>query len=167
VPLEHALLRERKLEVPQVTSPVRLLEFRPDQTAGADDLARARVVIAAGRGIGGPEGLPALRRLAATLGGELGATRVVTDLGWLPRQRQIGLTGRAIAPAVYVAVGVSGSFNHMVGVLKAGTIVAVNRSPRAPITRAADYTLVGNQEELVPALEAAFSSAIRDGRLRL
>ncbi|HZU75832.1 MAG TPA: FAD-binding protein, partial [Dehalococcoidia bacterium] len=166
-PLPSAEPRLRRLETPAVQSVIRLLELRPDAAAGADRLTHANVVIGVGRGLGGPENLPAVRALARTLGAEIGASRVVTDLGWLPRQRQIGLTGRAIAPSVYIAVGISGSFNHLVGVLKAGTIVAVNRSPRAPIARAADYTLVGDWAELVPALDHAFAHARTEGRLRL
>lgn len=146
---------------------VRLLESRADPSANVAELAEARIVVGVGRGVGGPENLPAIRALAAELQAEIGATRVVTDLGWLPRQRQIGLTGRAIAPSLYIAVGVSGSFNHMVGVLKAGTIVAINRGPRAPITKAADYTAVGDWAELVPALTAALARARGTGRLPL
>jgi electron transfer flavoprotein alpha subunit len=91
----------------------------------------------------------------------------VTDLGWLPRQRQVGLTGRAISPALYIAVGVSGSFNHMVGVLKAGTTIAINRSPRAPIAKVVDFTLIGDWAELVPALTDAITRAKAKGRLQL
>ncbi|HEY7294308.1 MAG TPA: electron transfer flavoprotein subunit alpha/FixB family protein, partial [Dehalococcoidia bacterium] len=148
-------------------SELRLLESRPDPYANVSELTEATIVVGVGRGVGGPEHLPAIRALAAELHAEIGATRVVTDLGWLPRQRQVGLTGRAIAPALYLAVGVSGSFNHMVGVLKAGTIVAINRSPRAPITKTADYTIVGDWAEVVPALTTAFAQARGAGRLPL
>lgn len=164
-PLRSAPVQLRSLPAPLGVQPrVRLLESRPEPESDVGGLLEASVVIGVGRGVGGPEGLPLMRRFAGVLGAELGATRVVTDLGWLPRQRQIGLTGRAISPALYVAVGISGSFNHMVGVLKAGTIVAINRSPRAPITKVADYTLVGDWAELVPALIEALEQARTDGR---
>jgi len=172
-PLPHPTVTVRSLSfVPSNESEVgvgrvRLLESRPDPNANVSKLTEAPIVVGVGRGLGGPENLPAIRALAAELQAEIGATRVVTDLGWLPRQRQIGLTGRAVAPSLYVAVGVSGSFNHMVGVLKAGTIVAINRSPRAPIAKTADYTLVGDWGDLVPALIAALARARGRGRLLL
>ncbi len=172
-PLPHPAVSVRKLSLAPAqdgaagSGRVRLLESRPDPSANVSELTEARIVVGVGRGVGGPENLPAIRALATELQAEIGATRVVTDLGWLPRQRQVGLTGRAIAPSLYVAVGVSGSFNHMVGVLKAGTIVAINRSPRAPITKTADYTLVGDWAELVPALTAAVARARGASRLPL
>jgi len=167
-PLPAPVVNVRALEpAERGVSLIRLLETRPDPAAAVSALASAAVVVGVGRGVGGPEHLPALRALTETLGAELGATRVVTDLGWLPRQRQVGLTGRAIAPALYLAVGVSGSFNHMVGVLKAGTIVAINRSPRAPIAKVADYTVIGDWTEVVPPLTAALVRARAAGLLSL
>src|SRR5207302_1943439 len=87
--------------------------------------------------IGGPGGLAAVRDAAARLGAAIAATRDVTDAGWLPKQHQVGLTGRAIAPRVYVALGVSGAMEHLVGVRRAGVIVAVNTKPKAPNVPAA------------------------------
>jgi len=174
-PLPHPIINmnaTNATNVPDSAAPasrlgIRLLESRPDPRANVSELTEAAIVVGVGRGVGGPENLPAIHALAAELHAEIGATRVVTDLGWLPRQRQVGLTGRAIAPALYVAVGVSGSFNHMVGVLKAGTIVAINRSPRAPIAKAADYTIIGDWAEVVPALSGALARARGAGRLPL
>jgi len=168
-PLPHPTVHTRPLNAgqPEARLGIRLLEARPDPRANVAELAVAAIVVGVGRGVGGPEHLPAIHALAAELHAEVGATRVVTDLGWLPRQRQIGLTGRAIAPALYLAVGVSGSFNHMVGVLKAGTIVAVNSSPRAPIAKTADYTITGDWAVVVPALTAALARARGAGRLPL
>jgi electron transfer flavoprotein alpha subunit len=160
-----AVVRKRTLPAPAPQTRIRLVGSRPDPATAVSELEEAAIVVGVGKGVGGPEGLPAIRELAGTLGAQVGATRAVTDLGWLPRQRQVGLTGRAIAPALYVAVGVSGSFNHMVGVLKAGTIVAINRSPRAPIAKAADFTLIGDWAELVPALNRALGRAREQGRL--
>jgi len=87
----------------------------------------------------------------------LAATREVTDLGWLPRQHQVGLTGRAISPRLYVGLGVGGAMEHMVGLRRAGTIVAVNKSPKAPILKVADLGLVTDAIALLPHLEAALS----------
>ena len=97
---------------------------------------------------------PALDPLLATLGAELAATRKVTDHGWLPRSRQIGITGRTIAPRLYVAIGTSGKFNHMVGVRAAGTVLAVNRDPEALVFEASDLGIVGDWHEVVPLLVA-------------
>lgn len=117
-------------------------------------LARASAVIGVGSGVQ-PDEYPLLSPLAALLGAELGATRKVTDKGWAPRARQIGITGRSIAPRLYVALGLSGKFNHMVGVRSAGTILAVNQDPDALVFGHADVGLVGDWHQVVPALEDA------------
>ena len=167
-PLADAPVNQRPLPTIRAVKPrIHFIESLPDVMSDVSGLMQARIVVGVGRGIGGPEGLPVVRRLADSLRAEIGATRVVTDLGWLPRQRQVGLTGRAISPALYIVVGVSGSFNHMVGVLKAGTTVAINRSPRAAIAKVVDFTLIGDWAELVPALTNAITRAKTRGRLQL
>jgi electron transfer flavoprotein alpha subunit len=93
--------------------------------------------------------------LAERLGAGVAATRDVTDAGWLPRQHQVGITGRAIAPRLYVAIGVRGAMEHVVGLRRAGTIVAINKSPKAPIMKQADLCLVTDLHPLLPYLEAA------------
>ena len=98
--------------------------------------------------------------MAALLGAELAATRKVTDKGWAPRARQVGITGRSIAPRLYLAVGLSGKFNHMVGVRASGTIVAINDDPGAPVFSQCDIGLVGDWHELVPALAAALRRTV-------
>jgi electron transfer flavoprotein alpha subunit len=118
-----------------------------------DTLAEAPAVVGVGQGIA-PEQYPELDPLLARLGAELGATRKVTDRGWLPRARQIGITGRTIAPRLYVALGTSGKFNHMVGVRAAGTVVAVNTDPEALVFEVADLGIVGDWREVVPLLVA-------------
>ena len=123
-----------------------------------DLLADAPVVIGVGQGVD-PSDYPLLDPLAAALGAELAATRKVTDQGWLPRARQIGITGRTIAPRLFVSIGASGKFNHMVGVRTAGTILAVNRDPEALIVDAADVTIVGDYREVVPLLATALAHA--------
>jgi electron transfer flavoprotein alpha subunit len=133
-----------------------LSEHRDDDV---ETLARAAVVIGVGTGVT-PEEYEALSPLAATLGAELAATRKVTDRGWAPRARQVGITGRSIAPRLYVAVGLSGKFNHMVGVRAAGTIVAVNEDRAAPVFEHCDVGIVGDWHEVVPLLHTALR---RDG----
>ena len=112
-------------------------------------------MIGVGRGIGGPAALPAIVELARRLGAGIAATREVTDAGWLPKQHQVGLTGQAIAPRLYVALAISGAMEHVVGLRRAGTIVAVNKNPKAPIFRMADLGIVADYAALLPHLEAA------------
>ena len=148
----------RRLDAPTAVHPVgtrgrvRVLgEHRDDDV---ETLARAEVVIGVGAGVS-PEELAQLSPLAALLGAELAATRKVTDRGWAPRARQVGLTGRSIAPRLYVALGLSGKFNHMVGVRAAGTILAVNADPAAPVFSHCDLGIVGDWHEVVPLLHQA------------
>jgi electron transfer flavoprotein alpha subunit len=155
--------RRKPHDVPIVTRAIGLrgrvhvLSERRDDDV--ETLARAAVVIGVGTGVT-PEEYEALSPLAATLGAELAATRKVTDRGWAPRSRQVGITGRSIAPRLYVAVGLSGKFNHMVGVRAAGTIVAVNEDRAAPVFEHCDVGIVGDWHEVVPLLHAALR---RDG----
>lgn len=122
----------------------------------ATALDTARIVVGVGKGIGGPENLGVIRELATTLDASLAATRDVTDLGWLPRQCQVGLTGRAIAPALYIGIGLRGAPEHVVGIRRAGFVVAINKSPKAMIFKQADRGIVADYAEAVPLLRAAF-----------
>ncbi len=125
---------------------------RPDDDV--EVLARAEVVIGVGAAVR-PGEYEALAPLASLLGAELAATRKVTDQGWAPRARQVGITGRSIAPRLYLALGTSGKFNHMVGVRAAGTILAINVDTDAPVYTHCDVGIVGDWHEVVPALAAA------------
>ncbi len=135
---------------------VRLLGERRNDDV--ETLARADVVIGVGAGVA-PDEYDQLAPLAALLGAELAATRKVTDKGWAPRARQVGITGRSIAPRLYVAIGLSGKFNHMVGVRSAGTILAVNQDRGAPVFEHCDIGLVGDWHEIVPLLQQALLQA--------
>jgi electron transfer flavoprotein alpha subunit len=130
-------------------------------------LADATAVIGVGTGVA-PEEYAQLEPLRRLLGAELGATRKVTDKGWLPRARQIGITGRSIAPRLFVSIGASGKFNHVVGVRAAGTVLAINPDPDALVFQAADVGIVGNWHEVVPLLvaeiERLHAAASRSGR---
>ena len=129
--------------------------------SGTDDqlesLDGASVIIGVGLGVD-PKDYPLLEPLRAVLGAELGASRKVTDRGWLPRSRQIGITGRSVAPRLYIAIGLSGNSNHMVGVSTAGTIVAINRNPDAPVFDSCDLGIVGDWREVVPKLSDSLSA---------
>ncbi len=137
---------------------VRLLGSGRDDDV--DQLATAQVVVGVGAGVD-PGQYCQLQPLLDVLGAELAATRKVTDQGWQPRSRQLGLTGRSLAPRLYVAVGLSGKFNHLVGVRGAGMILAINADPAAKVFGAADIGIVGDWHEVVPQLAAQIA---QDGR---
>ncbi|MFL6228885.1 MAG: electron transfer flavoprotein subunit alpha/FixB family protein [Pyrinomonadaceae bacterium] len=118
----------------------------------AVDLSKAEVIVAVGRGIKGQEHLQLAQQLADALGAELAASRPICDAGWLPIDRQIGSSGPTVAPKLYVALGISGAIQHLVGMKNASTIVAVNKDPEAPIFDIADYGIVGDLFEVVPVL---------------
>ena len=118
----------------------------------AVDLTRTDVIIAVGRGIKSRENIALAERLAGLLGGDIAASRPICDAGWLPIDRQIGSSGQTVAPKLYIALGISGAIQHLVGMKNAGTIVAVNKDPEAPIFDIADYGIVGDLFEVVPAL---------------
>jgi electron transfer flavoprotein alpha subunit len=129
-----------------------------DRVAAADAAApieEARVIVAGGRGMGGPEGFSLVEDLAEALGGAVGATRAAVDAGWIPYAQQIGQTGKIVKPALYLALGISGAIQHKVGMQTADTIVAVNRDPDAPIAEFADLFVVGDLFEVGPAILAA------------
>ncbi len=124
--------------------------FRESQRAV--DLSSAEIIVAVGRGIKGKDNLPLVEKLAEALGAELGASRPICDSGWLPMERQIGSSGQTVAPKLYVAVGISGAIQHLVGMKGSRTIVAINKDQEAPIFEVADYGIVGDLFEVVPAL---------------
>jgi electron transfer flavoprotein alpha subunit len=116
------------------------------------DLGTAQRIVGVGRGIKDAANLPLIQELATALGAELGASRPICDNGWLPMERQIGSSGQTIAPRLYLALGISGAIQHLVGIKGSQCVVAVNRDPDAPIFEAADYGIVGDLMEVVPAL---------------
>ena len=133
-------------------------EHRPD--TAAFELDSAAICLCVGKGIGGPEGIREAEALAARLGAVVGASRGVTDAGWIPKNRQIGLTGRAIAPRLYLTVGVRGAFEHLAGSRKAGVIAALNVNERAPIFQHADVGVVGDWRETLPPLVDALEGKL-------
>jgi electron transfer flavoprotein alpha subunit len=123
----------------------------------AVDLSQAERIVAVGRGIKGQEHLPVAEKLAAALDAELAASRPICDAGWLPMERQVGSSGQTVAPKLYLALGISGAIQHLVGMKGARTIVAINKDPDAPMFEVADYGIVGDLFELAPAIVSALT----------
>jgi electron transfer flavoprotein alpha subunit len=128
-------------------------------TAQTVDLGSAQMIVAAGRGIKEAENLSLVQELAAALGAELAASRPICDNGWLPMERQVGSSGQTVSPKLYLAVGISGAIQHLVGMKGSQCIVAINKDPEAPIFEVADYGIVGDLFEVVPALTEALKGA--------
>ncbi|MDR3739987.1 MAG: electron transfer flavoprotein subunit alpha/FixB family protein [Terracidiphilus sp.] len=123
------------------------------------DLTAAPLIVSVGRGIREADNLPLIQELATALGAEVAASRPICDNGWLPIERQVGSSGQTVAPKLYLAVGISGAIQHLVGMKASQCIVAINKDPDAPIFEVAHYGIVGDLFEVVPALTAALKSA--------
>jgi electron transfer flavoprotein alpha subunit len=121
------------------------------EAKSAVDLTQAPLIVAIGRGIKAPENIPLAEAVAKAIGGEIAASRPICDEGWLPMERQIGSSGQTVAPKLYLALGISGAIQHVVGMKGARTIVAINKDSNAPIFEIADYGIVGDNFEIMPA----------------
>ena len=123
------------------------------------DLTSAPVIVSVGRGIKEKDNLPIVEEFAQALGAELAASRPICDNGWLPMERQVGSSGQTVSPKLYIAVGISGAIQHLVGMKGSKSVIAINKDENAPIFEVADYGIVGDLFEIVPALTAAVRKA--------
>jgi electron transfer flavoprotein alpha subunit len=129
------------------------------ESSRAVDLTAAEIIVSVGRGIKEKENIPVVEELAAALGAELAASRPICDAGWLPMERQVGSSGQTVSPKVYIAIGISGAIQHLVGMKGSKAIVAINKDENAPIFEVADYGIVGDLFDVVPALVAEVKKA--------
>ncbi len=147
----------RDLDLGAITSDREILGV---EQAGEDevDLTKADIIVGVGRGVGGADKLGPVEAMAAALGADIGASRPVIDSGWLPRDRQIGSSGQTVAPKLYLAVGISGAIQHLVGMKGSSCIVAINKDASAPIFSVARYGVVGDLHDVVPAITEALAA---------
>ena len=151
------IIRE-KIHIPHERIRTRLVEQIQEVTQQVD-LERAEIIVAAGRGIGGPQHLELIQRLAKALGATVAVSRGVVDAGWMPHAYQVGQTGKNVSPKLYIACGISGAIQHTSGISGAHYIVAINKDPDAPIFKLADWGIVGDLFEIIPPLIAALKES--------
>jgi len=155
---KKAVVQSITMDVKSIPSRSRVLEIT-EEPKGDVDLAKAEIIVAVGRGIGDKEKIHFTAELAEALGGTLACSRPVVDVGWLPRERQVGASGKSVAPKVYVACGISGAIQHLTGMRDSKRIIAINKDPNAPIFQVAHIGVVGDLFEIVPALTKAAQEA--------
>ena len=160
-PLAEGGAEPQVTSIPAGDSPgLAFVRFEPTGSGGGRiSLSEARVIVSGGRGLKGPEAWTQVEALADALGAALGASRAVTDAGWRPNEEQVGQTGKTVTPDLYIALGISGAIQHLAGMTSSKVIVAVNKDPDADIFKVADYGIVGDVFEFLPAFTDAVKQA--------
>jgi electron transfer flavoprotein alpha subunit len=150
---------EKKAGIVMETSPLqgtidakKFIEYIEAPITG-EDITQAEIIVSVGQGIGGPEHIPMIEEVAKSLGGVLACSRPVVDRNWLPKERQVGISGKTVKPKVYIAIGISGAFQHLTAIRGSETIIAINKDPRAPIFGVADYGIVDDFQNVIPILK--------------
>jgi electron transfer flavoprotein alpha subunit len=146
-----AQVEDVQVQLEDFSTTARMVEQAHEESEGPS-IEDADVVVAGGRGLGGPENFTLVEELAKALGGAVGATRAVVDAGWYPYSTQVGQTGKTVSPKLYIAAGISGAIQHKVGMQASGVIVAINKDPNAPIFEFSDLGVVGDIQQVLPKL---------------
>lgn len=156
------IIFEEKIEIPNPKS--RLVSYEEIRSEEVP-IEKADIVVSGGRGLGSPEGFKLLERLAEVLGGVVAGSRKAVDAVWIPHERQVGQTGKSVKASLYIAVGISGAAQHLFGIREAVTVVAINNDPDAPIFENADYGVIGDYREIIPALIAEIEKRKRKDKI--
>ena len=141
----------KTVDAQKIINRTKFIGFFKDQSADVN-ISDADIIVSGGRGLGNPEGFKLIKELADLLGGAVGASRAAVDSDWIPYSHQVGQTGRTVAPKIYIACGISGQIQHMVGMSSSDTIIAINKDKDCPMMQTATYSLVGDLYEIIPAI---------------